>query len=237
MPGINEDDASSRSLADELCTLPWLPSTVLANSLPAKFRRVLYLEGNLTHTMRRDYDKMIADQRDKRDVASRTESIDKPLFPHRVSLAFGYADGLAADGRALATIIKCERISDFDVVSVSAEVMSQRSEFNQTITDLRNSWEECCHAIRSDALIPAISSDVVVSRIHLMLARRYHCLAKEIGPCPARQEILANTHRQNREIEVYLKRFVADLASRAKELQSLQRPAFVANHFLTLFGG
>ena len=43
---------------------------------PAKFRRVLYLEGNLNHTLRRDYDRMIADQRDERDVALRTESID-----------------------------------------------------------------------------------------------------------------------------------------------------------------
>ena len=114
----------------------------------------------------------------------RTESIDKPLFQHRVSLAFGYADGLAADGRALATIIKCERMSDVDVVSASSEVMAQRSEFIQTIADLRSCWEECCNAIRSDALIPAISSDVVVSRIHLMLARRYRCLAKDIAPAP-----------------------------------------------------
>jgi hypothetical protein len=179
---------------------------------------------------------MINDQRHKRDIASRTESIDKPLFPHRVSLAFGYADGLAADGRALATIIKCERMSDFDVVSGSSEARTQRSEFIQTIADLRSSWEECCVAIRSDTLIPGISTDIVVSRIHLMLARRYRCLAKDIAPGPARQEILANTHRQNREIEVYIKRFFADLASRAKELHSQQRPAFVANHFLTLFG-
>jgi hypothetical protein len=236
MPDDYEDSPASRHLADQLCALPWLPSTVLANGLPAKFRRILYLEGNLNHTMRRDYDRMINDQRHKRDVASRTESIDKPLFPHRVSLAFGYADGLAADGRALANIIKCERMSDFDVVAGSSEARTQRSEFLQTIADLRSSWEECCAAIRSDSLIPGISTDVVVSRIHLMLARRYHCLAKDIAPGPARQEILANTHRQNREIEVYFKRFAADLASRAKELQSHQRPAFVANYFLTLFG-
>ena len=75
MPGSYEDTDASRALADQLCALPWLPSTTLANGLPAKFRRVLYLEGNLNHTLRRDYDRMIADQRDERDVASRTESI------------------------------------------------------------------------------------------------------------------------------------------------------------------
>ena len=47
MPGSYEDNAASRALADQLCALPWLPSTALANGLPAKFRRVLYLEGNL----------------------------------------------------------------------------------------------------------------------------------------------------------------------------------------------
>ena len=76
MPGSYEGNAASRALADQLCALPRLSSSVLANGPPAKFRRVLYLEGNLNHTLRRDYDRMIADQRDERDVASRTESID-----------------------------------------------------------------------------------------------------------------------------------------------------------------
>ena len=153
MPALYENDLASSALADQICALPWLPSTALANSLPAKYKRVLYLEGNLNHTMRPDYDKMIAEQRDKRDVASRTESIDKQIFPHCVSMTFGYADGLAADGRALATIIKCERISDFNVVSVSSEDMAQRAEYNTAIADLRTSWEECTNAISNEALI------------------------------------------------------------------------------------
>ena len=60
MPGSYEDNAASRALADQLCALPWLPSTALANGLPAKFRRVLYLGGNLNHPLRRDYDRPAA---------------------------------------------------------------------------------------------------------------------------------------------------------------------------------
>ena len=52
MPGSYEDNAASRALADQLCALPRLSSSVLANGPPAKFQRVLYLEGNLNHTMR-----------------------------------------------------------------------------------------------------------------------------------------------------------------------------------------
>ena len=38
-----------------------------------------------------------------------------------------------------------------------------------------------------------------------MLSQRYRCLAKEIAPGPARQEVLANTHCQIREIEAHIK--------------------------------
>ena len=54
MPALYEAVAASSTLADQICALPWLPSTVLANGLSAKYKRVLYLEGNLNHTMRRD---------------------------------------------------------------------------------------------------------------------------------------------------------------------------------------
>ena len=66
-------------------------------------------------------------------------------------------------------------------------------------------------------LIPGISSDLVVSRILLTLSGRYRCLAKleEITPGQARQEVLANTHLQIREIDAYIKAFLADLSTRA----------------------
>ena len=126
MPALYDAGAAPSALADKICALPWLPSTVLANSLPAKYKRLLYLDGNLNHTMRSDYNKMITGQRHKHAAASRTESVDLPLFPHRVSLIFGDANGLAADGCALATIIKCKRASDFNLVSGSADEMAQR---------------------------------------------------------------------------------------------------------------
>ncbi len=71
------------------------------------FRRFLYLESNLTATARRDYDKMINEQREEKNLMSRSESVNAPLFPHRISLAFCCEEGLAADGRALALIAKC----------------------------------------------------------------------------------------------------------------------------------
>ena len=37
-----------------------------------------------------------------------------------------------------------------------------------------------------------------------MLARRYRCLAKAMLGGPARQEVLANTHRQIREVSEYI---------------------------------
>ena len=50
---------------------------------------------------------MVNEQREKKNRMSRAESFTAPLFPHRVSLAFGYEEGLPADGRALAMITKC----------------------------------------------------------------------------------------------------------------------------------
>ena len=85
-------------------------------------------------------------------------------------------------------------------------------------------------------LIPGISSDIVVSRILLTLSGRYRCLTKEITPCQARQEVLANTHLQIREIDAYIKAFLADLSTRATSLSSHVQPGFVATHFLTHFG-
>ena len=60
------DSADDSTRADKLCRLPWIQSTLLVNSLPLKNRRLLCLEGNLTTTARRDYDKMINEQREKK---------------------------------------------------------------------------------------------------------------------------------------------------------------------------
>jgi hypothetical protein len=78
--------------------------------------------------------------------------------------------------------------------------MYQRAKFVTALNDLRAAWDTCTHAVRDDALIPGISSDTVVSRILLMLSRRYRCLARVLDPGPVRQEMLANTHSQIREI-------------------------------------
>jgi hypothetical protein len=68
-----------------------------------------------------------------------------------------------------------------------------------------------------------------------MLSRRYRCLAKEMLHSPARQEVLANTHRQIREINTYIRSFKEDLATRATALPYTKQSIFVGNGFLTLF--
>ena len=68
-----------------------------------------------------------------------------------------------------------------------------------------------------------------------MLARRYRCLAKATLGGPARQELLANTHRQIREVSAYITAFQEDLATRSSEVPFGDQPAFVGDRFLTLF--
>jgi hypothetical protein len=51
-----------------------------------------------------------------------------------------------------------------------------------------------------------------------MLSRCYRCLAKEMQNGPARQDVLANTHCQIREINTYIKSFKEDMATRATAL-------------------
>ena len=84
-------------------------------------------------------------------------------------------------------------------------------------------------------MIPGVSSDILVARIKLMLARRYRCLAKAMLGGPARQELLANTHRQIREVSAYIAAFQVDLATRSSEVSFGDQPAFVGDRFLTLF--
>jgi hypothetical protein len=235
MPDTYCESAETCALADALCLQPWIQSTLLSILLPLRFRRVLYLESNLTATARRDYDKMINEQRDEKNRMSRSESVTAPLFPHRISLAFGYEEGLAADGRALALIAKCERLSDFSVLTASAADMAQHQEYTSTTRDLRTSWDLCTNAIRQGHLLPGVSSDILIARLQLMLSRRYRCLAKEMLHGPARQEVLANTHRQLREINTYIRSFKEDLATRATALPYAEQSAFVGNRFLTLF--
>ena len=105
----------------------------------------------------------------------------------------------AADGRALALIAKCERISDFGAVTASATEMALHQEYSSTIKDLRSSWDRCTDAIWHDVLMQGVSSDILIARIKLMLSRRCRCLAKAMPGGPFRQEVLANTHRQIRE--------------------------------------
>jgi hypothetical protein len=100
---------------------------------------------------------MINEQRKEKNSMSRSKSINAPLFLHRISLAFGYEEGLAADGRALALIAKCERLSDFSVLTASAADMAQHQEYTSTIRDLRMSWELCTNAIRQGHLLPGVS--------------------------------------------------------------------------------
>jgi hypothetical protein len=140
MPPSLTNDAATDKLAKKIGKLPWLPTNELVNSLPPKFKRVLYLEGNLNPTVHCNYDKVIADQRSKRTIGSRAENAEKPFFPHRLSLALGYDEGLAVDGRAIALIVKCERLTDFKVLSTFPNDMYQRSEFVTAINDLRASW-------------------------------------------------------------------------------------------------
>ncbi len=64
------DSAEACTLADALCLYPWIQSTLLSISLPLRFRRVLYLESNLTATARRAYDKMINEQREEKSSIS-----------------------------------------------------------------------------------------------------------------------------------------------------------------------
>ena len=40
------DSVDVTARADKLCQLAWIGSTLLANCLPLKFRRILYLDGN-----------------------------------------------------------------------------------------------------------------------------------------------------------------------------------------------
>jgi hypothetical protein len=113
---------------------------------------------------------------------SPSESINAPLFPHHISLAFGYEEGLATDGRALALIAKCERVSDFSVLMASAADMAQHQEYTSTICDLSSSWEQCTNAIlqgQQGHLLPGVSSDILIARLQLMLSRSYRCLAIE----------------------------------------------------------
>ena len=99
---------------------------------------------------------MVNEHREKKNRMSRTESISPLLFPHRVSLAFGYDEGLPADGRALALIAKCERSSDFGAISASASKKALHQEYLTTIKDLSSSWERCTDAIRHGTLIPGV---------------------------------------------------------------------------------
>ena len=108
-------------------------------------------------------------------------------------------------------------------------------EYKTAIKDLQSSWDRCTAAIRHDALIPGVSSDTLIARIKLMLARRYRCLAKEMLGGPARQEVLANTHRQIREVSAYISTFLEDLATRAADVPFADQPKFVGERFLTLF--
>ena len=82
MPDTYCDSAAISVSADKLCRLPWIQSTLLANSLPLRYRRLLYFEGNLTTTARRDYDEMINEQRKKKNWMPCSEPIATPLFPH-----------------------------------------------------------------------------------------------------------------------------------------------------------
>ncbi len=96
---------------------------------------------------------------------SHSESVNAPLFPHRISLAFGYEEGLAANGRSLTLIAKCERLSDFSVLTASAADMAQHQEYTSTIRDLRMSWVLCANAIRQGHLLPGVSSDILIARL------------------------------------------------------------------------
>ena len=235
MPDSYTDNADIVARADKLCRLSWIGSTLMANCLPIKYRRILYLDGNLSQQARREYDKMVELQRGKASRMSRVESISAPLFPHRMSLAFGHDEGLAADGRALALIAKCERSSDFGAVSATAAETALHQEYKTAVKDLQGSWDRCTAAIRHDALIPGVSSDILIARIKLMLARRYRCLAKAMLGGPARQEVLANTHRQIREVSAYISAFQGDLATRSADVPFADQPKFVGERFLTLF--
>jgi hypothetical protein len=235
MPDSYSDSADVVARADKLCKLSWIGSTLMANCLPIKYRRILYLDGNLSQAARREYDKMVELQRGKASRMSRVESISAPLFPHRMTIAFGHDEGLAADGRALALIAKCERSSDFGAISATAAETALHQEYKTAIKDLQSSWDRCTAAIRHDALIPGVSSDTLIARIKLMLARRYRCLAKEMLGGPARQEVLANTHRQIREVSAYISTFMEDLATRSAEVPFADQPKFVGERFLTLF--
>ncbi len=84
------DSAEACALADALCRFPRVQSTLLSIALPLLFCQVLYLDGNLTMTARRDFHKMINELCEEKSSMSRSESIIAPLFPHCVSLAFGY---------------------------------------------------------------------------------------------------------------------------------------------------
>jgi hypothetical protein len=100
-------------------------------------------------------------------------------------------EGLAADGRALALVAKCERISDFSVLA-SAAAIAQHQEHTSTICDLSGaSWEQCTNATQQGHLLPGVSLDILIALLQLMLSLCYRCLAKEMQNGPARQEVLA----------------------------------------------
>ena len=98
---------------------------------------------------------------------------------------------------------------------------------------LRSSWERCTDAIRHDVLIPGVSSTILIARVKLVLARSYRCLAKAMLGGPARQEVLANTHRQFRrqirEASSYITAFMEGLATRSSTLSFAEQPAFVGD--------
>jgi hypothetical protein len=103
------------------------------------------------------------------------------------------------------------------------------AEYTSTTRDL------CTNAIPQGHLLPGVSSDILIARLQLMLSRRYRCLAKEMLHSPARQEVLANTHRQIREINTYIRSFKEDLPTRATALPYAEQSTLVGNRFLTLF--
>ena len=139
------------------------------------------------------------------------------------------------DSSALALITRCERASDFSAVTASATDQAQHQDYTGTIRYLRNSWDQCTSAIRNDVLLPGISSDILIARVKLMLSRRYRCLAKSMLGGLARQEVLANTHRQIREVSAYISSFMEDLAALASVLPHAEQPVFVGDRVLTLF--
>jgi hypothetical protein len=236
MPIAYLKSAANDALDPAWCLRPWLSTTAMQAAVSARHFPTIFQGGGWTATTRRAYDKMLTAQRRSGGSSSRAEDPLDPGFVHRLSLAYTSDTRLSTDGRVLAALLGCERLSDYAGQSaVALGGTSARAEFRAVYKETEEAWSLCSSGIRAGQTLSSVAAGAFAAQINLLMERRYDRLVRLLSAGPPRDEILANTHSQISEIADYIRDFDTDLMRRASKISYAEQPRFVGERFLTAY--